>query len=452
MTSVGRRWIVVLAASYFFYSYWNVSYALLIALSTGINFSAGWLIARREKGQSTVLVLLAVIFNVLLLGVFKYYGFFRENLSLLGLQIPGWSFLLPVGISFYTFQGLAYVLDVARGTVRAERNPARFALFITFFPQLVAGPIERSSHLIPALRTIHTSWENLSIGVKLIVWGLFKKVVVADRISPFVDRVYQDPQLYDGPILLAATYGFALQIYADFSGYSDIAIGSAALLGVNLRENFSRPYFAISVREFWTRWHISLSSWFRDYVYFAMGGSRGSSTRWILAVLGTFTLSGLWHGASWTFVVWGVYHAFLYLAEGSVRTCTTLRLPRVIRVIVTFHLVLFGWIVFRAGSIQDVVLVVDGIVRFALAPLEILDVLTLKRAFLKVGIRREDLFLTCLFALVVVFREATQELNLLKRIAFCRRPIVTYAFYDALVIVILLFGSYGANPFIYFQF
>jgi len=218
MTSVGRRWIVVLAASYFFYSYWNVSYALLIALSTGINFSAGWLIARREKGQSTVLVLLAVIFNVLLLGVFKYYGFFRENLSLLGLQIPGWSFLLPVGISFYTFQGLAYVLDVARGTVRAERNPARFALFITFFPQLVAGPIERSSHLIPALRTIHTSWENLSIGVKLIVWGLFKKVVVADRISPFVDRVYQDPQLYDGPILLAATYGFALQIYADFSG------------------------------------------------------------------------------------------------------------------------------------------------------------------------------------------------------------------------------------------
>jgi alginate O-acetyltransferase complex protein AlgI len=302
-----QRWIVVLAASYFFYAYWNISYALLIALSTGINFSAGWLISRRGVRGSRAFVWLVVVLNIALLGVFKYYEFARGNLSLLRFEMPVWSFLLPVGISFYTFQGLAYVLDVARGDVDAEKSPGRFALFITFFPQLVAGPIERSSHLIPALRKIDPCWAGASIGAKLIVWGLFKKAVVADRISFFVDRVYQDPQLYDGAILLAATYGFALQIYADFSGYSDIAIGSAALHGVRLRENFARPYFASSIREFWKRWHISLSTWFRDYVYIAIGGSRGSSTRWLLAVMGTCALSGLWHGARWTFVVWGVY-------------------------------------------------------------------------------------------------------------------------------------------------
>ena len=288
---------------------WNVKYALLIALSTLITYASGLLIHWRRK---RLWVLLSFASNLAILFFFKYFGFFLDNLTaalaLAGVAFkrPAFDVILPVGISFYTFQALSYTMDVYRGEVEPERNPFRYALFVSFFPQLVAGPIERSKNLLGQLYERHDfDPDRARDGMLLMLWGMFEKIVIADRLALLVDYVYDHYAQLPGATIVLATVFFAFQIYCDFGGYSHIAIGAAQVMGFTLMENFRRPYLAQSAAEFWRRWHISLSTWFRDYLYIPMGGSRRGAFRKYLNTMVTFLVSGLWHGANWSFVVWG---------------------------------------------------------------------------------------------------------------------------------------------------
>lgn len=345
------RWALLLGASWLFYFWWDFWTGFLLVGTT----LASWLCARSiarshtQKGRRGMLIL-ALALCLGCLAAFKYTGFFA---SLAGLEMSV-QIILPVGISFYTFQTLSYVIDVYRGKTE-ERHFGYYALFVSFFPQLVAGPIERPEHLLPQLKAERKfRVENLSAGGWLLLEGYFKKVVIADSLAPFVDRVYAAPVEALGPEVVLATVLFGLQIYCDFSGYSDIARGAARLLGVELTENFREPYGAVTVREFWRRWHISLTSWFTDYVYIPLGGNRKGLSRQVLNILIVFLLSGLWHGAGWTFVVWGLIHG-LYQTAGVVWAHVRETPPKqnAWAHVRTFLLVSFPWLFFRAPSMGD---------------------------------------------------------------------------------------------------
>ncbi len=363
-TPARHRWAVLLVASYVFYGAWKPSYLLLIVISTVIDYVAGLKLAEGEHRQRWLGVSIAV--NLGLLVAFKYLGFFSRSLeSLVGwvgleAQFPSFDLLLPVGISFYTFQTLSYTIDVYRGQRAPERHLGRFALYVSFFPQLVAGPIERSTILLPQLaRGFSFDRDRLVSGLGLMLWGFFKKLVVADRAARIVDAVYGHPDAFQGATIWLATYAFALQIYGDFSGYSDIAIGAARVLGIDLSENFRRPYAATSPSDFWRRWHVTLSSWFRDYVYIPLGGSRVALPRHVFNLMAVFVLSGLWHGASWTFVLWGAFHGALLvgallwgkLVEREGWKPRPGPVMHALRVVGTFHLVCIGWLIFRADDL-----------------------------------------------------------------------------------------------------
>ena len=358
------RWLLLLAASWLFYFWWNPWTGLLLV---GVTL-ASWLcargIARTEKTViRRILLIVALAVSLGCLGVFKYAGFFA---SIAGLE-PARQIILPVGISFYTFQTLSYVIDVYRGRVKPEGHFGCYALFVSFFPQLVAGPIERPENLLPQLRAERRfSTKDLAAGGWLLLEGYFKKVVIADGLASFVDRVYGTPGESLGPEILLATVLFGIQIYCDFSGYSSIARGAARLLGVGLTENFRRPYEAKTVREFWRRWHISLTSWFTDYVYVPLGGSRRGLPRQVFNILAVFLLSGLWHGAGWTFVLWGIIHG-LYQA-GSVLLERRRKGPAgsdggpsLLAQARTFALVSFPWLFFRAASMEDAAVLLSRI-------------------------------------------------------------------------------------------
>lgn len=366
------RWVLLLAASYYFYMCWSPSYGLLLVLTTAVDFFAALGMEKtRKHGTRKTLLILSLASNLGLLFFFKYYNFLGDSLNWLFRHynllhaIPSLKLLLPVGISFYVFQSLSYTIDVYRGDKKAERHPGIFALYVVFFPQLVAGPIERSTRLLPQFYEKKSfSYRNCADGLKLMAWGFFKKAVIADQLAVYVNAVYNHPHDFTGFALLAATYCFAFQIYFDFSGYSDIAIGSARVMGYRLCLNFDQPYLAGSIHEFWKRWHISLTSWFRDYLYFPLGGNRVSTLKWIRNILIVFGLSGLWHGARWTFLIWGLLHACYYLASAAsrrMRVAVTAgtgldqfpALHAFLRTAVTFHLVLFSWIFFRANSLAD---------------------------------------------------------------------------------------------------
>lgn len=347
------RWALLLGASSLFYFWWNFWTGFLLVGATLVSWLCGRGIARSQSPYTRrALLVLALITCLGCLAVFKYAGFFA---SLAGLELS-LQIILPVGVSFYTFQTLSYVIDVYRGQGE-ESHFGYYALFVSFFPQLVAGPIERPGRLLPQLKAERTfSMENLSAGGWLLLEGYFKKVVIADGLAPFVDQVYAAPGEALGPEIVLATVLFGLQIYCDFSGYSGIARGAAQLLGVELTENFRRPYEAASIREFWRRWHISLTSWFTDYVYIPLGGNRKGLPRQVVNLLAVFLLSGLWHGAGWTFLTWGLIHG-LYRAAGAVwehirgipeKECRPWAHIR------TFLLVSFPWLFFRAPSMADV--------------------------------------------------------------------------------------------------
>lgn len=364
----GWRWAVLLGLSVVFYGWWNPLYLVPLAVSAGVDYVAARAMARRESRAARRPWLVAsVVANLGLLAIFKYADFALTTAAWLSngaWAAPALGLVLPVGISFYTFQSLAYTIDVYRGRESAEPNAGRFFLYVLFFPQLVAGPIERSTALMPQLRA-EPRWDagRAASGLLLILWGLVKKVVVADRLALFVDAVYGNPQGYGPAALWLATYAFAFQIYGDFSGYSDIAIGSARLLGVDLMRNFRTPYASTSVTEFWRRWHISLSTWFRDYLYVPLGGNRRGETRTRINLLVVFLVSGLWHGAAWTFVVWGALHGLYVLAErvtGTARDrlwsrsgAAVQRWRRPLALVVTFHAVVLAWVFFRADGFGD---------------------------------------------------------------------------------------------------
>ena len=350
------RWALLLAASWLFYFWWNPWTGLLLVCTTVVS----WLCAKgiAQTGKTAVrrtLLILALTVSLGCLGIFKYTGFFA---SIAGLELA-WKIILPIGISFYTFQTLSYVIDVYRGAVAAEGHFGYYALFVSFFPQLVAGPIERPENLLPQLRSVRRFCpENLSAGGWLLLAGYFKKIVIADGLAPFVDRIYGAPSEALGPEAVLATVLFGIQIYCDFSGYSDIARGSAKLLSIDLMENFQRPYEAKSIQEFWRRWHISLTSWFTDYVYIPLGGSRKGLPRQLVNILIVFLLSGLWHGAGWTFVIWGLIHGLYQIGGVLLKYWEKNRAEEggwlsALRHMRTFLLVSFPWLFFRAETLED---------------------------------------------------------------------------------------------------
>ncbi|MCA9125838.1 MAG: MBOAT family protein [Planctomycetales bacterium] len=379
VTTARWRWIPLLVASLGFYLAWRPEYVLLL-LTTTASCHFGALAIERVVDRNKRVILAGVIgFNLLILFLFKYYGLFAQSANqVLGMQLAvDLGFLLPVGISFYTFQAIGYVVDVYWGKVAAERSWLRTTLFVSFFPQLVAGPIERANRLLPALKkNIYFRRRNIHCGCWLILWGLFKKVVIADRLALLVDSAYEQPDQATANLLAIATYAFAFQIYCDFSGYTDMAIGSAKIFGIDLMQNFRVPYLASSLREFWGRWHISLSTWFRDYLYIPLGGNRANWWRWTINILIVFCVSGLWHGAKWTYVVWGLIHGSAILVEQLLlwvigrrrskanlsRTSPMHLVGRCFKVVLTFHIVLIAWVFFRAASMGDAILVLS---RFA---------------------------------------------------------------------------------------
>lgn len=358
------RWqnLFVLAASYLFYGWWDWRFLLLIAFTSACSFFSGlWVRRHRWCLWANVSV------NLLILAVFKYYDFFVSSVAALfpALGADRWllHLVLPVGISFYTFQALSYTIDVRRGNIEPTRDAVAFFAYVAFFPQLVAGPIERATSLLPQFQQHRRFDSGLAVdGLRQMLWGFFKKLVVADGCALYVDHVYTWPDAFSGPTLLVAAVFFSFQIYADFSGYSDIAIGTAKLFGITLRRNFNVPYFSRDIAEFWRRWHISLTTWFRDYLYIPLGGSRVVPWRVAVNTLVVFLLSGLWHGANWTFVAWGAYHALLFLPlillhrnrryRDTVAAGRLLPMPAdALRILFTFLLATLGWILFRAPSI-----------------------------------------------------------------------------------------------------
>ncbi len=369
---VGRRqtWqnVVLLIASYVFYGYWDYRFLSLIFLSSLVDYLVGIGLATSRVGWQRKLFLgTSLATNLGILGFFKYFGFFVESftalLGTIGLHPSVWTLhvILPVGISFYTFQTLGYSIDVYRGHVTPTRDPLAFFTYVSFFPQLVAGPIERAAHLLPQFQTKRAfDTDAAKDGIRQMLWGFFKKLVVADNLAPHVDWIFANHGGVGAGTLALGLIMFSFQIYGDFSGYSDIAVGTGRLFGVRLMRNFANPYFAENIAVFWRRWHISLSTWFRDYVYLPLGGGRVGSARHALNVLITFVVSGLWHGANWTFVVWGLLHGLYYLpnvVRRRLQPSHTASAPTswgtVVHIVITFSLTTLAWTFFRAASIGD---------------------------------------------------------------------------------------------------
>lgn len=456
------RWALLLAASYYFYMSWKAEYVVLILFSTVVPYAAAIAMDRTDSRRTKKMFLgLSLATSLGLLFAFKYANFVNDSLrAALGkfsipLDLPHMDFLLPVGISFYTFQTLSYTIDVYRGQIRPQRHFGIFAVYVAFFPQLVAGPIERARNLLPQFLAVHRpDGRRIVDGLALMLWGFFLKIVIADRIAGYVNAVYNDAGSFSGLPLVVATYFFSYQIYCDFAGYSFIAIGAAEVMGFNLMENFRRPYFADSTAEFWRRWHISLSTWFRDYLYIPLGGNRRGMRRRCLNLLVVFFICGLWHGAGWTFIAWGVLHG-LYLigslVTGSVRAKMAehtgiARFPRVhkvLKILITFQLTAFAWIFFRANTMADAVHVVThlfspGAGASAEFPPAFSDPADLGIALGAILIMESVHFL--------------QEKGSVRKM-LAEKPLwVTWTASYGAIFAILLFGVFRKTPFIYFQF
>ena len=448
------RWILLLIASYYFYMSWNAKYVFLIFITTFTSYLCAILIEKnREHKKPILIVTLLVCLGILF--VFKYFNFFFESINyLLGNKLHSISLnlLLPVGISFYTFQTLSYCIDVYRGNIKAEKHFGYYATFVSFFPQLVAGPIERPDNLLPQLRKEKEFDYNKAVyGLKLMTVGFFKKIVVADNLAYYVDMVYNDLSYYQGFALVLAAFFFTIQIYCDFSGYSDIAKGSAELLNIDLMDNFKTPYFSTTIKEFWSRWHISLSSWFKDYVYIPLGGNRCSKLRHYFNLLATFLVSGLWHGANITFVIWGGIHGLLQILEDIFhikKNTKTYSFSWFIRVILVFMLMSITWVFFRASNLHDALYIFrhmfDGITNLKSYIVSGLYSFGVKAPYLLTMLA---IYLIPLFIIdyINVKYDALTILN--------NKPIaIRYLAYFVMLLMILLLHYVGEVNFIYFQF
>lgn len=474
------RYIWLLIASYFFYMSWNPKYALLMALSSFVTYLSGLLIGREntflDQGDNPQAlfrkkfwVFASMAINLSILFLFKYFYFFLDNINRVLAQLnmemitPAFDIILPVGISFYTFQALSYTMDVYRGEIYVEKNFFRYALFVSFFPQLVAGPIERSKNLLVQINQRHYfDFQRVKSGLLLMFWGLFLKLVVADRVAILVNTVYQDYQVYHGLVLVLATFFFGIQVYCDFYSYSIIAKGSAQVMGFKLMDNFQQPYFARSTTEFWRRWHISLSTWFRDYLYIPLGGNRKGTARKYLNIMIVFLVSGLWHGANWTFVVWGLLHGSFQVIGQMTRSfrdrvADFLRINRqnklyfLGQILITYLLVNFAWIFFRAPNLTVALSVIKGsLTDFNLAFLR-------DGTIFNLGIGRADFYLLLISLLLVFIVSIIQYQKISIRNKFFQQNIILrWAISLGLIFSIIIFGVYGpgysASQFIYFQF
>jgi len=450
------QWPLLLIASYGFYMWWRAPYVLLILGSTAVDY---WISVRVHRSKSAVhrkrLLFVSLFLNLGLLAFFKYSQFFSTSasglLAVFGLDvsIPSSGLLLPVGISFYTLQTLSYSIEVFRKNAKPEKHIGIFALYVVFFPQLVAGPIERPQNLIPQLKSRKNfDFDRILSGLRLMIWGGFQKVVIADQLSLGVDFVFGTPDGISGPLVLIASYLFAFQIYCDFAGYSNIAIGAARVLGIHLMDNFRRPYFSTSIQMFWRRWHISLSTWFRDYLYIPLGGNRKGKFRTYLNLLIVFLVSGLWHGANWTYVCWGGIHGLLLITGIWIRKTfsdKTPLLPKTIRnalaMLLVFHLVCFAWILFRATSIEHALSMAETLFYW-------------KNSDLVLSIPAISWPLVALGGTVLLLVDSGQEwafrhkYNLIDRIP----PVLRHAGVMLLVIWIAAYGVFDRQEFVYWKF
>jgi alginate O-acetyltransferase complex protein AlgI len=458
VTKNNLKWqnLLVLCASYYFYAFWDYRFLFLLIFSTVLDYGTG---IKMEK--STTLTarrfwfLASVIINLGFLAVFKYYNFFitsfEQGLSQLGIKVNMWTLkvILPVGISFYTFHGLSYVIDIYKNKIKAEKNFVDYSLFVSYFPLLVAGPIERATHLLPQIKQKRTfDSENAMNGVELMIWGFFKKVVIADNMSSLVNKIFLDSSSYGSQALIIGAIAFSFQIYCDFSGYSDIAIGTSKLLGIDLIQNFNFPYLSRNIAEFWRRWHISLSTWFRDYLYIPLGGSKVSKLLNVRNVFVIFIVSGIWHGANWTFIIWGAIHALMFIPSflsgnnrkytedivGKDRIFPTL--ADLLKIIVTFIIVTFAWIFFRSESVGQALQYIGNIltnVKGRHIEFDVPEMISYLISFLSFFV----------FSSYFLYRKNDLvKVNTMTRFAV---PIV-------LLILITLFGQFSKQTFIYFQF
>jgi D-alanyl-lipoteichoic acid acyltransferase DltB (MBOAT superfamily) len=447
-----KRWLLLLVASYTFYMWWKPAYAVLILLSTTIDYFAAINIGSAQSKAKKKYWLWASLFvNLGLLGTFKYFNFFIDNIEAIitftgaSTNFPRLDWLLPVGISFYTFQTLSYTIDVYRSQITPEKHFGIFAVYVSFFPQLVAGPIERASRLIPQLK-LKTVWnaENIKYGVLLTLWGFFKKLVIADRLAVYVDKVYAQPELFDGGFSLLASYAFVWQVYCDFSAYSDIAVGIAAILGVELMHNFKRPFFSTSLRELYTRWHVSLMLWLRDYIYRPLNDTQKPSRYFNLFLV--FLLSGIWHGAAWTFITWGIFSGVLIIIWRWMKD--TDWIPNVknrfVLRLYTFHAFMFSTIFFRANDLDDAIVIINKIFstdyKLQLSNFTILD------SLFEMSIA---LIAICLLYIIELKQERGWDFSHLVNKYTCT---TYYIWVYGLILCIVLFGWFGGSAFVYFQF
>jgi alginate O-acetyltransferase complex protein AlgI len=447
---------MLLVASCYFYMAFIPVYILILGGTIVVDYFAGIWLEKTEGKKRKWLLIASLIANIGVLAVFKYYNFLNDNLSAIlnsmGYEnrVPYLSILLPIGLSFHTFQAMSYTIEVYRKNQKAERNFGIYALYVMFYPQLVAGPIERPQNMLHQFYEKHyLKFENVIEGLKLMCWGFFMKLVVADRLAIYVNAAYNNPDKHNGVTLAVATVFFAFQIYCDFAGYSNIAIGSARVMGFKLMTNFNRPYFSASISEFWKRWHISLSTWFRDYLYISLGGNKVSIPRWYFNLFFVFTVSGLWHGANWTFIIWGALNGF-YLVFATVtekirkqigRFLGFDKVPRfnkMIQIIITFILICFTWIFFRANSSSDAFLIVNKIFT----------------SFGSLYIGEFQQFIYCIAAiamlLLIEYRQNYYSHTPLPYVG--RNWVKEQLAYAFLIIMILVLGVFDGGQFIYFQF
>lgn len=452
------RWIFLLAASYFFYMSWNVKYVLLIFFMTIMSYATALIIEKtHDKKRKRIALTLGILICLSLLIFFKYFNFLSNTvvdiLSLFTIKLNPItvSVLLPVGISFYTFQALSYMIDVYRETAEAEHDFGIYAAFISFFPQLIAGPIERTNNLLPQIRSEKQfDYDDAMYGIRLMLWGYFKKMAIADVLAVYVDTVYESPTSYHGFDLLIVVFFFTIQIYCDFSGYSDIAIGTAKMLGINLMTNFKSPYFSSSLREYWSRWHISLSTWFRDYVYIPMGGNRCSKARRYFNLFVTFLVSGMWHGASWTFAIWGGIHGIAQIIEDScsekLNKIRNSRIGKVILTLIVFAFCNIAWIFFRAESVSDALYVITHMFDNILSPSVYLQN--------SIGLSEKELILIlCLIGIAALYDYYSLKEDVMSTVNRWQKMIRILVGYILIIFMIWgLFDSAGTNQFVYFQF
>jgi len=468
------RWFLLLVASCIFYMAFIPAYILFLFALILIDYTAAIFIEKSEGKKRKLYLIVSILSTCLALFIFKYFNFFNVNFAAVA-RFFHWNYpihllklILPIGLSFHTFQSLSYVIEVYRKRQKTERNIGIYALYVMFYPQLVSGPIERPYNLIHQFYEKHYfDYKRVTDGLKLMVWGMFKKIVIADRLAFFVNQAYNNTGDYSGISLIVATVFFAYQIFCDFSGYSDIAIGSAQVMGFTLMNNFTRPYFAKSVADFWRRWHISLSTWFRDYVYIPLGGNRVSVPRHYFNLFVSFLISGLWHGANWTFLIWGALNGLYMIFETMtarvrekivwlIRLNKAPALHKLIQALTTFLLISFSWIFFRANSIKDAFYVIThlftgvSVLVFNLIKNPLATVSEYHNLFLMGQSYRE--FIIAILAILLL-----ESVHLLQRKGSVRATISTipllfrWALYIAIVLIILNFGKV-ARPFIYFQF